>query len=629
MAKKQFKAESKRLMELMINSVYSNKEIFLRELISNASDAIDKSYYLSLTDKSIKKAKEDFYIRIIPNKKERTLTIIDNGIGMNKEELEENLGTIAKSGSLNFKLENKLKDKNDIIGQFGVGFYSSFMVAQEVTVISTRYGTTDTHKWVSKGIDGYTISKIETAEFGTKIIIKLKENTEEENYDEFLEEHKIRTLIKKHSDFIKYPIIMEVTKTKPKEDSKKEDDSEIEYEEYQEDETLNSMIPLWRRKKKDLKEEDYNNFYFDKHYGFDQPAHVIHANVEGLINFDLLLYIPSQPPFDFYSKEYERGLDLYSSNVLIVEKHKELIPEYFSFIRGLVDSPDISLNLSREILQNDRKLLTIAKNIKDRVKKELLKLLKEEREKYEEIFKNFGQTIKYGAYSDWGQNKDFLSDLIIFYSSFENKYTTLDEYVSRMKEGQKYIYYATGREIGKIEKLPQTEFAKEKGYEILYLTDDIDEFVVKTFIKYKDFEFKSVSSGDEEQEEETKETKINQEILKFIKDSLKEKVVAVKSSKKLVKHPVCITNKGELSVEMEKVLKMMPGSGEVTAEKVLEINTNHKIFKVIKKYYKEDKKKLKKLSNILYNQALLIEGLPIDDAVEYAKTVFDLIDIEN
>lgn len=632
MAKKEFKAESKRLMELMINSIYSNKEIFLRELISNASDAIDKIYYLSLTDKSLEKSQE-FCIRIIPNKEERILIIADNGIGMNAKELEENLGTIAQSGSLNFKLENKLKDKNDIIGQFGVGFYSSFMVANEVTVISKKFGSDEAYKWVSSGTDGYTISKTEKEDFGTEIILKIKENTKDENYDDYLEEDTIRSLIRKHSDFIKFPIKMEVTKSKLKEDLESDEDQDKkdkkpEYENYKEDEILNSMTPIWRKKKKDLKEEDYDNFYFEKHYGYDKPAHVIHSNVEGVISFDTLLYIPSQAPYDFYTKEYERGLNLYSNNVLILEKCKDLIPEYFGFVKGLVDSPDISLNISRELLQNDRKLITIAKNIKDKIKKELLDLLKNNREKYENIFKNFGRTIKYGVYTDWGQNKDYLSDLIIFYSSLDAKYVTLDEYVSRMKKDQKYIYYATGEDIKKIDKLPQTEFAKEKGYEIFYLTEEVDEFVIKTLMKYKDFEFKSVSSEDiEEKNEDTDISKTNQAIFDFLKEALKDKVKDVKASKKLVKHPVCITSKGELSVEMEKVLNMMPNGGSVKAEKILEINTNHKIFKLIKKAYKEDQKKLKKLAKILYNQALLIEGLPVDDAVEYANDVCEFLNI--
>ena len=618
MAKKEFKAESKRLMELMINSIYSNKEIFLRELISNASDAIDKSYYLSLTDKTLKKD-QDFYIRIIPNKEERTLTIIDNGIGMDSKELEDNLGTIAQSGTLSFKLENNIKNKDDIIGQFGVGFYSSFMVSSTVVVISKKYNSNEAYKWISSGIDGYTITKCEKENFGTEVILKLKENTKDENYDEYFDEYKLRSLIKKYSDFIKFPIKMEVTKIGENEDDKKENVSS-------EDEILNSMIPIWRKKKKDLKKEDYDNFYVEKHFGYDNPTHVIHSNVEGIISFDTILYIPSETPYDFYTKEYERGLSLYSNNVLIVEKCRELIPEYFGFIKGLVESPDISLNISRELLQNDRKLLVIAKNIKDKIKKELLDLLKNDREKYENIFNNFGRTIKYGIYDNWGQNKDFLSDLIIFYSSLDSKYVTLDEYVSRIKEDQKYIYYATGDDIKKIDKLPQTEFAKEKGYEILYLTEEVDEFVIKTLIKFKDYEFKSISSDDSDlTEEEDKESKGNKEIFKFLKEALKGKVTDVKSSTKLIKYPVCITSKGELSVEMEKVLQMMPNAKDIKADKILEINTNHKIFKLIKKTYKEDQKKLKKLIKVLYNQALLIEGLPIDDAVEYTNDVCELL----
>ena len=582
MAKKQFKAESKRLLELMINSVYTHKEIFLRELISNASDALDKRHYMLLTDKKKKYSKDDLYIRITPDQEKRTLTISDTGIGMNKEELEENLGTIAKSGSLAFKLENKMKDSNEIIGQFGVGFYSAFMVASKVTVISRKDDEDKAYKWESSGIDGYTITETKKDEIGTDVILTIKENEDEEKYDEFLEEYHLRWLVKKYSNFIKYPILMKVTKYRPKKDKQEEN------EEYQEDETLNSMIPIWRKNKKELEEEDYHNFYAEQRFGYDKPLKVIHTSIEGTINYDALLYIPTELPFDFYTKDFKKGLELYSNNVLITEKCAELLPDYFGFVRGIVDSPDVSLNISREMLQHDRQLQFIAKKIKEKIKNELLTMLKEEREKYETFFNNFGRIIKYGVYEDWGTNKDFLQDLLMFYSSSQKKLVTLEEYVSRMKLDQKYIYYATGEDINLIDKLPQAEFAIEKDYEILYLTEEIDEFAIKVLYKYKDKEFKSISSGDIEETEEQKGEK-HKELFDFMKKVLKDKVKDIRASKKLRTHPVCLTTEGALSIEMEKVLKLMPNAKHIKSERILEINTNHKVFKILKDAFKNDK----------------------------------------
>jgi molecular chaperone HtpG len=619
MAKKQFKAESKRLLEIMINSIYTQKEIFLRELISNASDALDKRHYFLLTDKSKKISKKDLNIRINLNKEKRTLTISDTGIGMNKEELELNLGMIAQSGSLAFKLENKIKDPNDIIGQFGVGFYSAFMVSKEVNVISKKEGEEKAFKWSSKGVDGYTITEVKKDSIGTDIILTIKDNEKEDNYDEFLEEHYIMMLVKKYSNFIKYPIIMKVTKSRPKKAKKDE------YEEYEEDETLNSMIPIWRKKKKDLKEEDYNNFYAEQRFGYDQPLKIIHTSIEGTINYDALLFIPTELPFNYFTKEFQKGIALYSSNVLITEKCEELLPDYFGFVKGLVDSPDVSLNISREMLQHNRQLQFIAKKIKERIQKELHTMLKEERDKYETFFKNFGRVIKYGIYTDWGVNKDFLKDLLMFYSSYEKKLVTLDEYISRMKKDQKYIYYATGENMGLIEKLPQTEAIREKEYEILYLIEEIDEFAIKILEKYQDKEFKSIASGEVLEKEEKKEDKKHQKIFDFMKEVLKDKVIDVRSSTRLRKHPVCLTSEGELSLEMEKILKMMPNSENVKSDKILEINTDHELFKTIENVFPKDQEKVKKITNILYNQSLLIEGLTIEDPIQFADDVYSII----
>lgn len=619
MAKKQFKAESKRLLEMMIHSIYSQKEIFLRELISNASDAIDKIYYKALTDDSLTFDKDNYYIKIIPNKENRTLTILDTGIGMTKEELENNLGTIAKSGSLAFKNENELKDGHEIIGQFGVGFYSAFMVADVVTVISKALGSNEAYKWESQGADGYTIEPCEKDSVGTEIILKLKENTEDENYDEFLEEYRLKEIIKKYSDFIRYPIKMDVTERKRKEGS------ENEFEEYKEEKIINSMVPIWRKNKSELTDEDYENFYQEKHYGFDKPIKHIHISVDGTVRYQAILFIPEKIPFDYYTKEFEKGLELYSSGVLIMEKCPDLLPDYFSFVKGMVDSEDLSLNISREMLQQDKQLKFIAKNIKNKIKRELESLLKNERDKYEAFYQSFGRQLKFGVYQDFGRDKELLQDLLMFYSSKEKKLVTLNEYVSRMPEDQKYIYYATGETIERIEKLPQTELVAEKGYEILYFTEDIDEFAIKMLMKYKDKEFKSVSSGDlgiEEDKAQTEaEEKENKELFDYMKEVLSDKVKDVRASTRLKSHPVCFATEGEVSIEMEKVLSAMPNNQNIKAEKILEINVHHDVFQSLKDAYANDKEKLKLYTNLLYNQALLIEGLPINDPVEFSNDI--------
>ncbi|ACQ51783.1 molecular chaperone HtpG [Clostridium botulinum] len=621
METKQFKAESKRLLDLMINSIYTHKEIFLRELISNSSDAIDKIYYKTLTDDSLKFERDDYYIRVVSDKENRILKIADTGIGMTKEELENNLGVIAKSGSLQFKKENEVKEGYDIIGQFGVGFYSAFLVSDDVTVISKAFGSNEAYKWNSKGAEGYTIEPCEKEAYGTEIILKIKDNTEEENYDEFLEEYTLKSIIKKYSDFIRYPIKMDLTKTKPKEDNKEE------FEEYKEEETINSMVPIWRKNKNELKSEDYENFYAEKHYGFDKPIKYIHTSVDGVVSYNAILFIPETTPYDFYTKEYEKGLELYSSGVLIMNKCGDLLPDYFGFVKGIVDSEDLSLNISREILQHDRQLKLIAKNIKTKIKNELESLLKKERDKYEKFYESFGRQLKYGVYSDFGSNKDILQDLLMFYSSKEKKMVTLAEYVSRMPEEQKYIYYAVGESNERIEKLPQIEGVLDKGYEVLYFTDDIDEFAIKMLMNYKEKEFKSVSSGDLGIEGEEKENtsnsddKKNKELFESMKDILSGKVKDVRASKRLKNHPVCLANEGELSIEMEKVLNAMPNNQNIKADKVLEININHDVFKSLKEAYEGDKEKLKLYTDLLYNQALLIEGLAINDPVEFTNNI--------
>ncbi|MED0704165.1 molecular chaperone HtpG [Aeribacillus composti] len=618
MEKKEFQAESKRLLEMMINSIYTKKEVFLRELISNASDAIDKIYYKALTDDSLTFQKDQYYIKVIPNKEKRTLTIVDTGIGMTKEELEENLGTIAKSGSLAFKKENELKDGYDIIGQFGVGFYAAFMVADVVTVISKALGSDQAYKWESKGADGFTIEPYEKEEIGTEIILKIKENTEDDNYDEFLDEYRLKQIIKKYSDFIRYPIKMDVKVQKPK------NENENEFEEVVEEQTINSMVPIWRKNKSELTDEDYENFYAEKHYGFDKPLKHIHISVDGTVRYQAILYIPEKTPFNYYTADYEKGLELYSNGVLIMNKCPDLLPDYFSFVKGMVDSEDLSLNISREMLQHDKQLKIIAKNIQNKIKRELENLLKNEREKYEKFYEAFGRQLKYGVYSDFGANKETLQDLLMFYSSKEKKLVTLQEYVSRMPEEQKYIYYATGDSYERIEKLPQTELVADKGYEILYLTEDIDEFAIKMLMTYKEKEFKSVSSGDLgiSEEENKKETeKEHKELFEQMKSILGDKVKDVRASKRLKTHPVCLSTDGEITIEMEKVLNAMPNSQNIKAEKVLEINTDHEVFQTLKAAYENDQEKLKLFTNILYNQALLIEGLPVQDPVEFTNDI--------
>lgn len=623
MAKKQFKSESKRLLNLMINSIYTHKEIFLRELISNASDAIDKRYYMSLRDKNIDFNKDDFYIRITPNEEERILTVSDTGIGMSKEELDSNLGIIAKSGSFDFKENNEIKEDVDIIGQFGVGFYSAFMVSEKVTVISKRADSEEAYKWESMGADGYTITPCKKDSVGTDIIMKIKPSTEDEDYDEFLDAYNIKSLVKKYSDFIKYPIKMMMKKRKLKEGT------ENEYEDYFEDEILNSMVPIWRKNKSELKEEDYHNFYTEKHFGYEKPLKYTHVSAEGVVSYNAILYIPARAPFDFYTKEFEKGLELYSNGVMIMKKCGDLLPDYFGFVQGLVDSPDFSLNISREVLQHDKQLQFIAKKIKEKIKSELLSMLKEDRETYEKFFINFGKVLKYGLYSDWGLNKEFLQDLVMFYSSYEEKLTTLDEYVSRMKEDQKYIYYAAGESVDKLSKLPQAELIADKGFEILYFTDEIDEFAIKVLLNYKDKEFKNISSSDldiKSEDDNTDNVEENKELFAFMKESLGEKVKEVRASKRLKTHPVCLATEGELSIEMEKVLNALPDKpSSIHAEKILEINTSHQIFEKLKDAFHNDKEKFKKLSNVLFNQALLIEGLTIEDPVQYANDIYELI----
>ena len=625
MAKKEFKAESKRLLDLMINSIYTHKEIFLRELISNSSDAIDKMYYKALTDESITFNKDDYYIKITTDKDNRTLKIFDTGIGMTKEELEENLGVIAKSGSFSFKKENELKDGFDIIGQFGVGFYSAFMVADSVTVISKSLGSDQGYKWESTGADGYTIESYDKEAVGTEIILKIKENTEDEKYDEFLEEYRLKSIIKKYSDFIRYPIKMDMSINKLKEGT------EDEYEEVIEEKIINSMIPMWRKNKSELTKEDYEKFYAEKHYGFDKPIKHIHISADGAVRYNAILFIPEKTPYDFYTKEYEKGLELYSSGVLIMNKCSDLLPDYFSFVKGMVDSEDLSLNISRELLQHDRQLKVIAKRIKEKIKSELQLILRNEREKYEGFYESFGRQLKYGVYSDFGQNKETLQDLLMFYSSKEKKMVTLDEYVSRMKEDQKFIYYASGDSVERIDKMPQTELLSEQGYEILYFTDDVDEFAIRMMMNYKEKEFKSVSSGDlgiEEKDKEDKpesEAQESKEIFEFMKEALSDKIKDVRPSKRLKNHPVCIATDGELTIEMEKILNAMPNNQEIKAEKILEININHEVFNALKKAYDTDKEKLKVYTNVLYNQALLIEGLPINDPVEFTDNICKLM----
>lgn len=639
MAKKQFKAESKKLLDLMIHSIYTNKEIFLRELISNSSDALDKLYYKSLTSGELGIKRNDFYIQITPDKKLRTLTIRDNGIGMSKDELENNLGTIAKSGSLGFKEEQeKNKDENtkakniDIIGQFGVGFYSAFMVSDIVSVTSKAFGSDEAYRWVSRGADGYTIEEASLDGHGTEIVLTIKEDTDGENYSSFLEEYTIRNLIKKYSDYIRYPIRMMVEKSRPVGET--EEGKAPEFEKYNELETLNSMEPIWKRQKSKVKPEEYNDYYKSKYMDYMDPARVIRTNVEGVSSFTALMFIPGHAPFDYYTKEYEKGLQLYSSGVMIMDKCKDLLPDYFNFVKGLVDSQDLSLNISREMLQQDRQLKNIAKNVEKKIKRDLEDFLKNDRDGYEKFFENFGKQLKYGLYESYGMNREVLEDLVLFYSSTEQKNVTFAEYLERMKDDQNAIYYAAGESIKKIDLLPQTEFVKSKGYEILYLTDEMDEFVFNILGQYKDKPFKSVSAEDiaEDDTEEAKENmkkleEDNKELLEDIKNALGDKVSEVKLSPRLKSSAVCLTTKGDISLEMEKILSAMPMDQGIKAERVLELNPEHSVFEALNKIKSDDAdgKKLEVYANLLYDQALLISGLQIDDPVEFSKSICQLI----
>lgn len=626
MAKKEFKSESKRLLDLMINSIYTHKEIFLRELISNASDAIDKLCFIALTDDKLNMSRDDFKIFIKPDKENRTLTITDNGIGMDKDDLENNLGTIASSGSYKFKQEmSEKQDDIDIIGQFGVGFYSAFMVAKKITVVTKKYGCDTAYKWESDGADGYEITETERDEIGTTIVLKIKDNTEEENYDEFLEQYRIQGLIKKYSDYIRYPIMMDMTHSRVKEETK--DSEKPEYEDYTETETLNSMLPIWQRAKKDVKQEEYDNFYREKFMAMDKPLHTIVTSVEGVVTYKALLFIPSQAPYDYYTKEYKKGLQLYSSGVLIMENCEELLPEHFRFVKGIVDSADLSLNISREMLQHDRHLITIAQNIEKKIKNELTSMLANDRENYEKFFNAFGRQLKYGVSADYGMHKEELQDLLMYYSSTEKKLVTLSEYVDRMKEDQKFIYFAVGENISSIDNLPQTELLRSKGYEILYCTEEIDEFSLQTLMQYKDKRFCSATNDDLgiENDENKEEEKDSSAILTFVKETLGDKVSEVVASKKLVSHPVCLTAKGGISFEMEKYFNAVQPDSGMKAQRVLELNMNHPAVKAMESAVQTDIEKAKKYAELLYDQALLIAGLPIENPGEYADLVCSLM----
>jgi len=623
-AKHEFKSESKRLLDLMINSIYTNKDIFLRELISNASDALDKLYYRSLTDKKVKVEKNDLEINISFDKDERTLTISDNGCGMTKEELESNLGTIAKSGSLAFK-ENMTKDeKIDIIGQFGVGFYSAFMVSDKITVNSLSIDSSEAYLWESEGADGYTIKKSSKKERGTEIVLKIKEDSEEFDYCKYLDEYEIKNLIKKYSDYISFPIKMECIHHELKDEEKKE------YEDIKEVETLNSMVPIWKKNKNDVSDEDYDNFYMDKFSDYDKPLKVISSSVEGMCSYKSLLFIPSHAPYDFYTQEYEKGLSLYSNGVMIMEKCGDLLPDYFSFVKGVVDSEDLSLNISRELLQESNNLKLIAKNIEGKIRKELESMLKDDREKYISFFKTFGVQLKYGVYNNYGADKEKLKDLVMFYSSKHERLVTLSEYVSEMKEGQENIYYASGASIEKINALPQVEQVKDKDYDILYLTDYVDEFCITAIQEYESKKFTNVSDGnldlesDEEKKETEKVNKDNSDLLKAMCDAIGE-VKEVKFSNKLKTHPVCLTTKGDVSIEMQKVFDAMPNDMGIKAETILEINEKHPIVEKLKDLFENNKDEFDKYTQILYSEARMIAGLPIENPTEISRLICEVI----
>lgn len=626
MAKKQFKSESKRLLDLMINSIYTHKEIFLREIISNASDAIDKLCFISLTDDKVGMDRSDFKITINADKDNRILTITDNGIGMDKDDLENNLGTIASSGSYKFKQDMEEKqDDIDIIGQFGVGFYSAFMVAKKITVNTKKYGCETGYCWESSGADGYTIKEIEKDAPGTEIILELKDNTEEENYDEFLEQYRIQGLVKKYSDYIRYPIMMDMKRSRVKEETK--DSENPEYEEYTETETLNSMVPIWQRPKKDVEQEEYDKFYQEKFMSMDKPLKTIVTSVEGVVTYKALLFIPSAAPYDYYTKEYKKGLQLYSSGVLIMDCCEELLPEHFRFVRGIVDTADLSLNISREMLQHDRHLLTIAQNIEKKIKNELTSMLANDRENYEKFFTAFGRQLKYGVVSDYGMHKDELLDLLMFYSSTEKKLVTLSEYVDRMKEEQKFIYFATGENAAAIDTLPQTELLRSKGFEILYCTEDVDEFTLQSLMQYKEKKFCSATNDDLgiENEQKDEEEKDSSALLTFVKETLGDKVSEVTASKKLVSHPVCLTAKGGISFEMEKYFNSVQPDSGMKAQRVLELNLSHHAVKTMEELIQTDIEKAKKYAEVLYCQALLIAGLPLENPSEYTDLICSII----
>lgn len=625
MEEKQFKAESKRLLDLMINSIYTNKEIFLRELISNASDALDKRYYNSLTEKKESINKEDLKIRLEVDKEKRTLTIIDDGCGMNKEDLENNLGTIAKSGSLAFKEAQEKKDEVDIIGQFGVGFYSCFMVSKDVVVESKAVGEEKAYRWHSKGVDGYTIEEIEKDSVGTKIILTIKDDIEDEKYSRYLETFVIKELVTKYSDYIRYPIIMDVPHDKLKEGTKNE------YETVVETETLNSMVPIWKKKKSEITPQEYHSFYSAKFSDFSEPQKVIHTQAEGTFSYNALLFIPSHAPYDYYTKEFEKGLQLYSSGVLIMDKCDELLPDYFSFVKGLVDSPDLSLNISREMLQQDRQLKTLAKSIEKKIVNELTKMQKDERDEYIKFFNNFGTQIKFGVYDNFGANKDTLKDLIMFYSSTEKKLVTLKEYVDRMKEEQKDIYYACGETVDKIDMLPQVESVKDKGYEILYFTENVDEFVIQTLREYSEKKFVNICTNELDLDTEEEKAKLkeenekNKDMFEEMKNALKDEVQVVRFTNKLKNHPVCLTSEGAITLEMEKVINAMPTDQNIKAQKVLEVNAEHPIATKLKELYKKDKTLLDEYTKVLYSQARLIEGMTIENPTEISNIICDLL----
>lgn len=624
MKKRQFKTESKRVLDIMINSIYTNKEIFLRELISNASDAIDKLHYLSLTDKNIKVNNDNLCIRIDTDIEKRELIITDNGIGMTEEELENNLGTIAQSGSLRFKEENSCQNDANIIGQFGVGFYSAFMVSDRVVVESKSYKDDKAYTWESDGSSGYTISSSDKKDNGTKITLHIKEDTEDYKYSDFLTEYKIREIVRKYSEYISYPIKMEVSNTRKKEDSD-------EYETYKELTTLNSIVPIWKKNKKDIKNEEYNNFYSDKFYDYSEPLKTIHFNVEGNVTYTAMLFIPSHAPYNYYSKEYEKGLQLYTNGVLIMDRCSDLLPDYYSFVRGVVDTEDIPLNISRETLQDDKNIRLIAKSIESKIKKELLTMLKDNREEYEKFYKAFGMQLKFGIYNDYGINKDKLVDLLMFYSAKEKKYITLSEYVSKLKKGEDNIYYACGESISKIDMLPQVEIFKDKGYDILYLTEYIDEFAIMALGEYEGKKFVNTSSIDtdpsteKEKEEIKKENDDNTSMLKEMKEILGDNVSEVKFTNRLLKHPVCLTTSGDISTSMEKVINAMPTEEKITAKEVLLINVNHSISNKLKELYKSNKEEFKKYTKVIYCEARLIEGLSIENPAEFTSLVCELI----